>query len=279
MPRPAIACATNASPRPARPHRHADGQGMPQGRDGIPAHQPSAGLPDLRSGRRMQAAGASAEYGKGYSRFIEQKNVKPKRTAARPARHARRRALHALLALHPLLKEVAQDDVLGFVDRGSHTTLACYPGRKLENNYSLNTVDICPVGALTTTDFRFKMRVWFLTTTPAMSGSISGIIAERVRCGCRRRKRCNRQWTGFARIWDWRKTRSQPPPRAASLSEPILWGRMVSCGRLSIGLPNKRAGPPLAIRTECCTSRGGFANGCLRRRRLRACPTYSFPST
>ncbi len=32
----------------------------------------------------------------------------------------------------------------------------------LDNNYSLNTVDICPVGALTSTDFRFKMRVWFL---------------------------------------------------------------------------------------------------------------------
>jgi len=51
---------------------------------------------------------------------------------------------------------------LGFIDRGSYSTLTCYPGKQLENNYSLNTVDICPVGALTSTDFRFKMRVWFL---------------------------------------------------------------------------------------------------------------------
>ena len=43
-------------------------------------------------------------YGRGYSRFVEQKNVKPKRTRARPARHARRRALHPLLALHPFLQ-------------------------------------------------------------------------------------------------------------------------------------------------------------------------------
>ena len=35
----------------------------------------------------------------------------------------------------------------------------------LDNNYSLNTVDICPVGALTSSDFRFKMRVWFLKET------------------------------------------------------------------------------------------------------------------
>jgi len=57
---------------------------------------------------------------------------------------------------------VAKDDVLGFVDRGSFSTLTCFPGKELANNYSLNTVDICPVGALTSTDFRFKMRVWFL---------------------------------------------------------------------------------------------------------------------
>jgi len=38
-------------------------------------------------------------------------------------------------------------------------------GKELEHNYSLNTVDICPVGALTSTDFRFKMRVWFLKRT------------------------------------------------------------------------------------------------------------------
>jgi NADH-quinone oxidoreductase subunit G len=65
-------------------------------------------------------------------------------------------------------KEIARDDVLGFVDRGSHSTLTCYPGRKLENNYSLNTVDICPVGALTSVDFRFQMRVWFLKATPSI---------------------------------------------------------------------------------------------------------------
>ena len=64
------------------------------------------------------------------------------------------------------MKEVAKDDVLGFVDRGSFNTHRL-PSRTsiLDNNYSLNTVDICPVGALTSTDFRFKMRVWFLKET------------------------------------------------------------------------------------------------------------------
>src|SRR4029079_5890702 len=62
-------------------------------------------------------------------------------------------------------QEIAHDDVLGFVDRGSQPVLTAHPGRSLDNNYSLNTVDICPVGALTSTDFRFKMRVWFLKQT------------------------------------------------------------------------------------------------------------------
>jgi len=61
--------------------------------------------------------------------------------------------------------EIADDPVLGFTDRGSHTVLTVYPGRELANNYSLNTVDICPVGALTSNDFRFQMRVWFMRET------------------------------------------------------------------------------------------------------------------
>jgi NADH-quinone oxidoreductase subunit G len=68
-------------------------------------------------------------------------------------------------------QEIAHDDVLGFVDRGSHTVLTAHPGRSLDNNYSLNTVDVCPVGALTSTDFRFKMRVWFLKETKSICTS------------------------------------------------------------------------------------------------------------
>ena len=61
--------------------------------------------------------------------------------------------------------------MLGFVDRGSSHRPDCHPGKRLENNYSLNTVDICPVGALTSTDFRFKMRVWFLKETKSFCTS------------------------------------------------------------------------------------------------------------
>ncbi|MBM3274693.1 MAG: hypothetical protein FJZ00_06050, partial [Candidatus Sericytochromatia bacterium] len=43
-----------------------------------------------------------------------------------------------------------------------------FPGEQLDNDYSGNVVDICPVGALTSRDFRFKKRVWFLSATPSI---------------------------------------------------------------------------------------------------------------
>ena len=63
------------------------------------------------------------------------------------------------------------DDALGIVNRGSYSTLTHYPGRPFDNNYSLNTVDLCPVGALTSKDFRFQMRVWFLKETKGLCTS------------------------------------------------------------------------------------------------------------
>ena len=64
--------------------------------------------------------------------------------------------------------EVAGVHELSLTERGGHTTLMTFPGAELKNPYSLCTVDICPVGALTSTDFRFKKRVWFLKTTPSI---------------------------------------------------------------------------------------------------------------
>src|SRR5262245_42902018 len=58
--------------------------------------------------------------------------------------------------------EVAQKDELDIVNRGDRNTIAVAAGKQLENDYQMNVIDVCPVGALTSTDFRFKSRVWFL---------------------------------------------------------------------------------------------------------------------
>jgi NADH-quinone oxidoreductase subunit G len=107
----------------------------------------------------------SVEYGKAKSRFLDRKVKKPKNVELGP--RVTLDAERCILCTRCIrfMKEVANDDVLGIVDRGSFSSIACHPDRTLDSNYSLNTVDICPVGALTSSDFRFKMRVWFLKET------------------------------------------------------------------------------------------------------------------
>lgn len=64
--------------------------------------------------------------------------------------------------------EVVEQHELCITERGGHAELTTYPGKEMKNLYSLCTVDICPVGALTSKDFRFKKRVWFLKTTDSI---------------------------------------------------------------------------------------------------------------
>lgn len=58
--------------------------------------------------------------------------------------------------------EVTKTHELGIFNRGDRSEIGTYAERPLNNKYSVNTVDICPVGALTSKDFRFKQRVWYL---------------------------------------------------------------------------------------------------------------------
>jgi NADH-quinone oxidoreductase subunit G len=113
----------------------------------------------------------SVEYGSAASRFLENKVKKPKNVELGPRVTLDDERCILCSRCIRFCQEIARDDVLGFVDRGSHTVLTAHPGKRLENNYSLNTVDICPVGALTSTDFRFKMRVWFLKETKSICTS------------------------------------------------------------------------------------------------------------
>ncbi len=75
--------------------------------------------------------------------------------------------------------EVAGEHQLDMAMRGNHEELTTAPGALLDNNYSLNTVDVCPVGALTQKDFRFTMRAWELMMTPSVcTGCATGCNVE-----------------------------------------------------------------------------------------------------
>lgn len=64
--------------------------------------------------------------------------------------------------------EISKTNELGIFNRGDRSEVGTYHNKPLDNNYSLNTVDICPVGALTSKDFRFRQRVWYLKESPSI---------------------------------------------------------------------------------------------------------------
>ena len=64
--------------------------------------------------------------------------------------------------------DITKTNELGIIGRGDHSRVSTMPGKKLDNPYAMNVVDLCPVGALTSKDFRFSQRVWFLKSTPSI---------------------------------------------------------------------------------------------------------------
>ncbi|HCM42147.1 MAG TPA: hypothetical protein DIS66_02375 [Candidatus Omnitrophica bacterium] len=69
--------------------------------------------------------------------------------------------------------EISKTRELGISNRGDHSEVQVFPGKQLNNPYSGNVVDICPVGALTDRDFRFKIRVWYLKSGDSVCGGCS----------------------------------------------------------------------------------------------------------
>ena len=65
-------------------------------------------------------------------------------------------------------KNITKTNELGVVNRADGSVISTFPGRKLNNPYAMNIVDLCPVGALTSKDFRFHKRVWFLESFVAV---------------------------------------------------------------------------------------------------------------
>jgi NADH-quinone oxidoreductase subunit G len=110
----------------------------------------------------------SVEHGQAESEFAETKVHKPKAIDLGPRITLDAERCILCTRCIRFTSDIAGDDSLGIVNRGSHSTIAAFPGKAFDNNYTLNTVDICPVGALTSKDFRFQMRVWFLKETKSL---------------------------------------------------------------------------------------------------------------
>ena len=170
-PRPAIACATPVSPGM---EIYTNTAGVKQMREGVLEfllinHPLDCPICDQAGECKLQEY--SVDYGQSASRFVEEKVHKPKRVDLGPRIVLDDERCILCTRCIRFTRDIAGDDALGIVNRGSHNVLAAYPGKAFDNNYTLNTVDICPVGALTSKDFRFQMRVWFLKETKSVCTS------------------------------------------------------------------------------------------------------------
>src|SRR5450432_88540 len=170
-PRPAIACATPISPGM---EIYTSTPGVKQMREGVlefllinhPLDCPICG-----QAGECKLQEYSLDYGQAASRFAEHKVHKPKHVDLGPRIVLDDERCILCTRCIRFTKDIVGDDALGIVNRGSWNTLTAYPGKVFDNNYTLNTVDICPVGALTSKDFRFQMRVWFLKETKSVCTS------------------------------------------------------------------------------------------------------------
>jgi NADH-quinone oxidoreductase subunit G len=99
-------------------------------------------------------------------------------------------------------REVTGTNSFEFVNRGDHTQIATFENRPITHEYAGNLADVCPVGALLSRDFRFKMRVWFLKShdsiCPGCSTGCNVSVDERdgevQRLRPRRNAEVNRSW-------------------------------------------------------------------------------------
>src|SRR5438270_6537866 len=108
------------------------------------------------------------KYGLYDSRMTDEKVHKPKALPVGP--HVMLDAERCILCSRCVrfCDEITKTGELGIFNRGDHSEIGLFPGADLENKYSGNVVDICPVGALTDRDFRFQVRVWYLDTTTSV---------------------------------------------------------------------------------------------------------------
>ena len=170
-PRGAIACATPISPGM---EIYADSPATRQMREAVLEsllinHPLDCPICDQAGECKLQEY--SVQHGQAGSKFVEAKVHKPKQVDLGPRIVLDDERCVLCTRCIRFTKDIAGDDALGIVNRGSYNTIAAWQEGKFDNNYTLNTVDLCPVGALTSKDFRFKMRVWFLKETRSVCTS------------------------------------------------------------------------------------------------------------
>lgn len=109
------------------------------------------------------------KYGPEGSRFEFEKTHKPKHVKLGPNVMLDAERCVNCTRCTRFTEEVSGSNQLSIISRGGTNFPMTAPGEEFDEPYSMNTIDICPVGALTSADFRFKARVWEMSSTPSIT--------------------------------------------------------------------------------------------------------------
>lgn len=111
----------------------------------------------------------SFQYGSGDSRMAEPKRRYRYEDLGAKIVIDKNRCIHCTRCVR-FTKEISGGSELTVAQRGAELEVTTYSGKSLDQNpFAGNVVDLCPVGALTSRDFRFRKRVWYLKSTPSIS--------------------------------------------------------------------------------------------------------------
>lgn len=168
MPRPTISCATPISPGM---EIYTNTENVKRYREAVLEfllinHPLDCSICDQAGDCKLQEF--AHQYGQETSRFVEIKNEKMKHRAISSKIVLDNERCILCTRCVRFTREVVGIPSLGVLGRGGKNYISPFPGTDFEHNYTLNVVDLCPVGALTSRDFRFRMRSWFLAETKSI---------------------------------------------------------------------------------------------------------------
>jgi NADH-quinone oxidoreductase subunit G len=124
----------------------------------------------------------SYDHGRSHGRFYEERNAKHTKPLGPTISLWGSRCIVCTRCVR-FTDEISGTGELAVVNRGDHSVIDVFPGRPLQNDLSLCTEDVCPVGALIGEDFKFKARVWFTKETSTLCAGCSvgcNVVADQM---------------------------------------------------------------------------------------------------
>ena len=168
MPKLVVACATPAAPNMVVHTRNARVDKARQGVLEFLLVDHPLDCPVCDKGGECDLQDLTFEWGPGKSRFIEQKQHKAKVYPLSDHIILDQERCVLCRRCERFMQEWAGDPQIDVFERGRNSVIDTFPGQPFDSLFAGNTIELCPVGALTSRLFRFRARVWEMERVPSV---------------------------------------------------------------------------------------------------------------